>query len=39
MGYFPFQIRAPLLGMDLTAQQTFELVVLVLIEAGLQEVC
>jgi hypothetical protein len=39
MGYFPFQVLAPLLGMDLTSQQTFELIVPVFIEAGLQEVC
>jgi hypothetical protein len=39
MGYFPFQVLAPLLGMDLTARQTFELVVPVLIDAGLQDVC
>jgi hypothetical protein len=39
MGYFPFQLLAPLLGMYLTPQQTSELVIPVLIEAGLKEVC
>jgi hypothetical protein len=39
MGYFPLQVLAPLLLMDLTARKTFELVVPVLIEAGLQDVC
>jgi hypothetical protein len=39
MGYFPFPVPAPLLGMDLTARQVFELIVPVLIEAGLQDVC
>jgi hypothetical protein len=34
MGYFPFPVLAPLLGMDLTARQVFELVVPVLIEAS-----
>jgi hypothetical protein len=39
MGYFSFPVLAPLLGMDLTARQVFELVVPVLIEAGLQDAC
>jgi hypothetical protein len=39
MGYFPFPVLAPLLGMDLTARQVFELVVPVLIEAGVQDAC
>jgi hypothetical protein len=39
MGYFPFPVLAPLLGMDLTTRQAFELVVPVLIEAGLQDAC
>jgi hypothetical protein len=39
MGYFPFPVLAPLMGMDLAAQQSFKLVVPVLIKAGLQDVC
>jgi hypothetical protein len=39
MGYFPFPVIFPLLGMDLTTRQAFELVVPVLIEAGLQYIC
>jgi hypothetical protein len=39
MGYFPFPVLTPILGMDFTARQSFELVVPVLIEAGLQDVC
>jgi hypothetical protein len=38
MENFSFQVVSPLLGMDLTARQAFELVVPVLIEAGLQAV-
>jgi hypothetical protein len=38
-GYSPFQVPAPLMGMDLTVRQTFRLVVPVLIEVGLQYVC
>jgi hypothetical protein len=38
-GILPLSGDAPLLGMDLTARQAFELVVPVLIETGLQDVC
>jgi hypothetical protein len=39
MGYFPLRLLSPILDMDLTSRKTFELVIPVLIEAGLQEVC
>jgi hypothetical protein len=39
ISYFPFEVLAPLLGADLTARHTFELVVTSLIDAGLEDVC
>jgi hypothetical protein len=39
MGYFPFEVLAPLLGSDLTARQAFDLVVPSLIDAGLDVAC
>jgi hypothetical protein len=39
MGYFPFEVLAPLLGAELTARQAFELVVPSLIDAGLDVTC
>jgi hypothetical protein len=39
VGYFPFNMVELLIGTDLNVRQVFELVVLALIEAGLEEIC
>jgi hypothetical protein len=39
MGYFPFEVLAPLMGAELTAHQAFEFVVPSLIDTGLDTAC
>jgi hypothetical protein len=39
MCYFPFEMMEPLLGTNLTARQVFELIVPVLVDAGLETTC
>jgi hypothetical protein len=39
LAYFPFEMLEPLLGDDLAARQVFELIVLALIDGGLEDTC